>query len=250
MDSHPKTNICLGIPLPKCIQTLPRTPPVRLPSLGDILSLKLLGNFGEEFRRPEDEIEKACNLASGPSDIMIILERPGPSHKYGNTFQKFVDDCPTLWAVDELIQFATNRARSIHTVTVLDAFSYKPDKAATDIPDERCHQLLAQIIQIKKPMVIVRCHKDKYCNPWLKRIELPGKEYKFVRQPEVPIKEGHVATVMQTFHPSIAFNNADKRPEFRILFMYHFAAAFAEINEPSSLHTDAEEIRKAYFRSE
>jgi hypothetical protein len=70
-----------------------------------------------------------------------------------------VDCCRTLWAVDELIRFATDGARSIHTVTVLDAFSFKP-KDENHILDERCHQLLAEILKVKRPKVVIRCHRD------------------------------------------------------------------------------------------
>ena len=131
---------------------------------------------------PCDEIDHACNLASGPSDIIVILERPKTraSHNYGHPFPQFVGDCKTLWAVDELIRFATNGARSIHTVTVLDAFSFKPNDNSR-IPDARCHQLLAEILRAKKPKVVIRCHRDEYKDPWMKQFELPGEDYKFVR---------------------------------------------------------------------
>jgi hypothetical protein len=90
--------------------------------------------------------------------LIIILERPKGIHarSYGVKFEKFVADCNTLWAVDELIRLAAKGARSIHTVTVLDAFSYKPSKN-TSILDERCHQLLGQVLRIKKPKVILCC---------------------------------------------------------------------------------------------
>jgi hypothetical protein len=120
-------------------------------------------DFGKEFDVPCDEIDHACNLASGPADVVVILERPKTrtSHNYGHPFPQFVGCCKTLWAVDELIRFATNGARSIHTVTVLDAFSFKPDDKS-HIPDERCHQLLAEILRAKKPKVVIRCHRGEY----------------------------------------------------------------------------------------
>jgi hypothetical protein len=65
-------------------------------------------------------------------------------------------------------------------VTVLDAFSFKPDDKS-HIPDERCHQLLAEILRAKKPKVVIRCHRGEYKDSWMKHFELPGEEYKFVR---------------------------------------------------------------------
>src|SRR5277367_1797682 len=114
MDSHHHHHVCLDIPVPRCLQRLPCTPPVCFSTMGDLMALELLSDFGKEFTRSTDEIAQACNLASGPSDLIIILERPNKLHKYGLRFQQFVDQCPTLWAVDELIRLATNGPRSIH----------------------------------------------------------------------------------------------------------------------------------------
>ncbi|KAJ9651578.1 hypothetical protein H2201_009270, partial [Coniosporium apollinis] len=163
------------------------------------------------------------------------------SHNHSASFEQFVLDCKTLYAVDELIRLSTNGARSIHTVTVLDAYSYKPKNG--DIPDERCHQLLAQMLKAKKPKVVIRCHIDGYCDSWMGGVELPAVDYKFVQR-KVEIDENHTAVVIQSFHPSIAVNNADYRPEFRALLMYHFIAAFAELSRPFRFPDSAEEIRK------
>ena len=240
--------ICLGIPIPLSVQGLPRTPPVSFHHLGDLSSLQALKDFGKEFKVHCDEIDQACNLASGPGDIVVILERPKTraSHEYGHPFPKFVGRCRSLWAVDELIRFATNGARSIHTVTVLDAFTYKPDNKS-HIPDERCHQLLEDILRAKKPRVVIRCHRDEYKNAWMKRFELPSNEYKFVRT-ESQVGENHKTIILQSFHPSVAVNNPARRPEYRCLLIYHFIAAFSELSGVSQLYEDAEEIRQLCIR--
>ena len=242
-DNH-SNHICLGIPIPLSVQALPRTPPASFHHLGDLSSLQALKDFGKEFDVPCDEIDQACNLASGPADIVVILQRPKTrtSHNYGHPFPQFVGRCKTLQAVDELIRFATNGARSIHTVTVLDAFSFKPDNKS-HIPDERCHQLLAEILRAKKPKVVLRCHRDEYNDPWMKQFELPSKEYKFVRT-ELRAGGNHRTVTLQSFHPSIAVNNAARRPEYRCLLIYHFLAAFAELSGVDQLPKDAEEIRQ------
>ena len=135
-------HICLGIPIPRSVQALPYTPPACFYNLGDLSSLQALKDFGKEFNVPRGEISQACNLAAGLADIVVILQRPKTrtSHDHGLPFPQFVSriHCPTLWAVDELIRFAINGARSIHTVTVLDAFSFKPNNTSY-ILDERCH---------------------------------------------------------------------------------------------------------------
>jgi hypothetical protein len=63
--------------------------------------------------------------------------------------------------VDELIRFSTKGARSIHTVTILDAFSFKHYTTQVKPSDEECHLLLEKILKAKKPKVVLCCWKDK-----------------------------------------------------------------------------------------
>ena len=248
MTNNSNHRICLGIPIPLSVQALPRTPPASFHHPGDLTSLQALKDFGKEFNVPRDEIDQVCNLASGPADIVVILQRPKTrtSHDYGHPFPQFVSCCKTLCAVDELIQFATNGARSIHTVTVLDAFSFKPDDKSR-IPDERCHQLLADIIRAKNPKVVLRCHTDGYNDPWMEQFELPSKEYNFVRK-ELEAGGNHKITILQSFHPSVAVNYTARRPEYRCLLIHHFIAAFAELSGILQLHEEVEEIRQLCIR--
>lgn len=153
-----------------------------------------------------------------------------------------MQNCGTLRAIDDLVRFATQGARSIYTVTVLNAFFYQPDGYLTEL-DERCHEVLARILKAKKPKVIIRCHSGEYSVEWLKRIELPAREYRLLRR-EVDIAEDHTATVFQSFHPSCAVNNADCRPEYRALLISHFVAAFSELRSKFILLESAEKIRQ------
>ncbi|KAJ5482987.1 hypothetical protein N7539_006433 [Penicillium diatomitis] len=141
---------CLDIPVPLSMKELVRAPPVCLPTRGDLETIEILEEFGKALLRPEDEITQAQNLSAGFSDIVLLLERTlhRTNHKFDDTFEDFVGNCKTLWAVDELIRVATKGARSIHTVTVLDAFSFQPHQYATE-QDEQCHKVLAQILRAK-----------------------------------------------------------------------------------------------------
>ncbi|KAL3474297.1 hypothetical protein BJX99DRAFT_231891 [Aspergillus californicus] len=233
---------CLEIPIPKSIRDLVTAPPVFLPTSGDHESLELLKKLGEEFGRPTAEIAQTLNLAAGLSDIVIILQRPNRTHRFNVSFEDFVKSCATLLAVDELIRFASKGARSIHTVTILDAFSYQPDKNA-EKRDKRCHEVLAHILRLKKPKVVLRCHQDEYCGEWLKRIELPGEDYQLERE-EIALVEEHTTVILQSFHPSCAVNNANCRPEYRALLIYHFVAAFSELRSECILPETAERVRK------
>ncbi|KAJ5264487.1 hypothetical protein N7505_007280 [Penicillium chrysogenum] len=235
---------CLGIPTPESLRGLIRAPPACLPTPGDVAAVEITEGLGKYLGKPRDEIVQAQNLTSGLSDIAIILERPlhRSKHKFDVIFPNFVEESPTLSAVDELIRFASNGARSIHNVTVLNAFPFQPDKSAME--RERIgHEALTRILKAKKPKVILRCHREEYWDEWLKRIELPGREYQLERK-EVKMTEDHTAVVLQSFHPSCAVNNADCRPEYRALLMYHFVAAFSELRVEFRLPDTAEKIRK------
>ncbi|KAH7187138.1 hypothetical protein DER44DRAFT_800654 [Fusarium oxysporum] len=118
--------LCLDIPVPRCVQKLIFGPPVCLPNVQGIKAVNLIRKFGDEFGRRRDEIDQACSLASGPSDVVILLERPHESQTYNRIFGEFVKRCKTLKSVDELIRFSSNGARSIHTVTVLNASLRNP----------------------------------------------------------------------------------------------------------------------------
>ncbi|KAF4435635.1 hypothetical protein F53441_13464 [Fusarium austroafricanum] len=145
--------LCLDILVPRCVQQLISEPPVCLSNEQDIKTVSLIRDFGDGFGRRRDEIDQACRLASGPSDVVIFLERPHESQTYHGTFGEFVKRCKTLKSVDELIRFSSKGARNIHIVTVLDAFSFKPKNREDSrrIPSERCHQLIEQCLELKSP---------------------------------------------------------------------------------------------------
>jgi hypothetical protein len=156
--------------------------------------------------------------------MVIILERPRDraKHNFNVDFDGFVRSCKTLRTVDDLIRFATRGARSIHTTTISDAFSYQPNKNIT-WPDQKCHEALAQILKTKKPKAILRCHSESYKDEWLKSIEQQVVDYRLERK-EVNIATEVKSVVLQSFHPSCAVNNSDCRPEYRA-----FVAAFSEL---------------------
>jgi hypothetical protein len=56
---------------------------------------------------------------------------------------------------------------------------------------------------------------DQACN-----LASGPSDYMFVRQ-NVQVKDAHFAIGHATLHPSIAFNNAANRPEFRIISLQH-----------------------------
>jgi hypothetical protein len=171
---------CLDIPIPQSVRALAKTTPICLSAPADHETIEILGELGKMFGCPKDEIKQAQNLAAGLLDIVIILERPRPRkyHECNVSFDDFVEKCATLRAVDELIRFASRGARIIHTTTIINAFSFQPDKEATE-RDQECHEVLARILKAKKPKVILRCHSQEYKNEWLKCIQQQCENYEF-----------------------------------------------------------------------
>lgn len=219
--------LCLDIPVPRCVQGLVREPPVCFSSEPDIQAVKLIRNFGEEFGRPRDEIDQACSLASGQSDLVILLERPHISQTYHGTFGEFVRRCETLKRVDELIRFSSKGARSIHTVTVLDAFSFKPQDS-TPIPPERCHQLIEEILKLKKPKVVLCCWNRPCQQPFVAQFKSYGVG-KWPFRHEVDI-QGSTTIAIRSFHPAAAVcYDESQKACCRMLLICHFALAFAEL---------------------
>lgn len=47
-----------------------------MPTNEDVEVLGIIREFGLRLERPENEIKQACHLASGLSDLVVILERP------------------------------------------------------------------------------------------------------------------------------------------------------------------------------
>lgn len=229
--------ICLSVPVPGCVQEHLREPPVCYPKEEDGRTLDLIRKFGAEFGCSTDEVEQACNLASGLSDLIVILERPRPDHTYKATFSDFVQGCPTLSAVDELIRFASRGLRSIHTVTVLDAFTFSPKRPGHPddperIPPVRCSQLVDEIIMLKKPKVVLCC--------WMGPVQGSSLSSQLRSRgvgtwpPHDRVEVGSTSTIaIRSFHPATAVFYRQLSPHTRMLLIYHFILAFAKLHDSS-----------------
>lgn len=218
--------VCLGIPVPRCVQELLREPPICFPRGEDAEILGNIEEFGRDLGRPEDEINQACSLASGPSDLIIILERPHEKQKYDVAFDRFIRECPTLKAVDELIRFGSNGARSIHTVTVLDAFSFAPDKGDLKTT-KRCHELIERILRRKRPRVVVCCWKGECENVFVSQFMSRGVgTWPILHTAEI---ETSSTALVRSFHPSTVVNFRKLSPYSRMLLICHFVLAFAKL---------------------
>ncbi|KAE8334457.1 hypothetical protein BDV24DRAFT_145842 [Aspergillus arachidicola] len=226
----PLLNSCLGIGLPACLRDLPVPPPVSLADSKDQQVFDAIRALGTRSQAPQEEVEKACCLAAGPADFTILLERPAPNHDYADDFEKFVRSCPTLQAVDELVKFATNGARSIHTTSVLDAFLLKPVATQALPTDSDCWNTIEQILKIKQPRVVICCWSGECHNRNLSQFRSRGVRSLAMRS--IVRLNGKDVTIYHSFHPATAIRHSQCQPSLRVLLAYHFAAAFLELRHP------------------
>lgn len=66
---------------------------------------------------------------------------------------------------------------------------------------------------------------------------------------KVVFAEGHETDLLQSFHPSCAIHNTERRPEFRALLIHHFVTAFSVLSDESTFPDSVEEIRKLCLRT-
>ncbi|KFY19383.1 hypothetical protein V493_07984 [Pseudogymnoascus sp. VKM F-4281 (FW-2241)] len=224
---------CLNIPLPLCIRRLVKEPPVPVSRPGDEDVLNMIRKFGEKYDRHENEIRQACYLADGYSDIVVILKQPARNHDYSVDSKKFVAYCPTLNAVDKFIQFATNKTRSIENVSVFDSLSFRPNDDNGTPPDDECYLLVENMLKAKRPKVVICSWKDDNAtcnNDFIKRFLGGG----FKEQPllvRVPAEWKAPVVIVRSFHPSAAINYRKYNPDYQVLLIYHFIAAFSELGQ-------------------
>jgi len=229
---------CLDIPLPQCIQRMLHEPPVCRLREEDARAVALLELHGKHWKRDKQEIDKACDLATGPSDLVIILLRPQLENAiektpYSSPFGDFVAQSPTLRRVDELIRVCSKGTRSIHTVTVLDAFSYqtvKPRLATKGSPAKEgippaaeCLALLERILKLKQPKVVISCwNEEGPCNSlFLQKFRSTGVGG------SLELVSADSTTIIRSFHPSYAINFAGEQKAYaRMLLTCHFTLAF------------------------
>ncbi|KAF9882570.1 hypothetical protein FE257_006858 [Aspergillus nanangensis] len=218
--------------IPRCLKELPQVPPMCPLRTGDLQAIQIVTEHGRGLGRSVPEISQVHNLASGLSDIVVILERPREekSHNPDQSFENFVDACDTLKAVDELLRFSSRGARNISTVTVINAFAFQYAKEKNDIEASlNCEEVLARFLLEKKPQVIIHCLNPCYQSPWMARFNFSGRGYR-IRTEVVRISDFHEAIMIPSFHPSHAINYLKHRLELRVLLMYHFALAFRSLS--------------------
>jgi len=137
------------------MQALSNAPPIALGNTNDHEILKILERFERRLHQPRKEIEQTCNLVSRPTNLVVILKPLASKQNYSVSFKQFVTNCKTLKVVNDLIKFATRDARSIYTMILLDVFSFKSFKDQVVSFDEKCQDLIAKVIGLKRSQVLL-----------------------------------------------------------------------------------------------
>jgi len=73
---NPRTSQCLNVPVPCCMRrvVMPLGPCAE--ESRDRDALRLLGALGNDMNATDEQISKACDLASGRSDILVLMDCP------------------------------------------------------------------------------------------------------------------------------------------------------------------------------
>ncbi|KAF8850020.1 hypothetical protein BDZ45DRAFT_680082 [Acephala macrosclerotiorum] len=222
-------SICLDIPHPSWLMQLGRVPPVVLSTGTDAAAIKLIEDQRKSLGRSRQEIQHACDLAAGPRDIVIVLERPAWDHDYMLEFGEFVEKSPALRALNELILFATKSSRSIFTVSVIDAFSFQAKRKVPPQPlhlpsNSECLTLLGKFLRLKQPRIVLSCTSADIADQ----------------------VEGCGALFIQSFHPGYPVNWRTHSARLRLRLIVDFIDAFRKLGTQPETETRITEMKAQY----
>ena len=221
---------CLRMPVPASVRSLfPNHQ--RLPQLSSDQDVQAaIRAFGNEYVRIADEIDKACYLAYGFDDVIILLERPAKDHDYSRSRNDFVNNSPVLHGTDSVIRFVTQGARTISDTSVLDAFMFKALDAMNNVPDKpadnECHDLVQSILEIKRPKTVLVCTNILLDHP-LNRFQA----VQIRNAPCVQHTKDSSTLIIRCFHPGYCINRVRYDPRSRLALILGFALAFTHTEE-------------------
>ena len=136
----------------------------------------------------------------------------------------------TLNEVTRLIPLVTNRALTIHDVTILDAFSLQPYDDFDEGEPKKSSKLLDKLLSAKRPDVVISCFKAGDHQGFIRILQHPGvgseSNDRYYR-----LKVGemrHEFKKIDAFHPSFAIcYHADEVCSIQLLEL-QFAKGFGE----------------------
>jgi hypothetical protein len=183
---------------------------------------------GLSLKRPHSEIQVTMQLA-GPANkggIAIALQQPRHNHPFENGLDAVIQNCETLYALDDVFSAVSCRSLNIRTnVTVVDLLPYVSECTARidDATLEESFRASKHIMLDKEPSVLLCAGRIWLPNAgkFYKRkgdackFESIGVGQKFGTTPKYPVKarirregEREFVTISRVngFHPSHAMN--------------------------------------------
>jgi hypothetical protein len=216
--------MCLDIPVPPSVRDL-RPHPQTLPAAHlDSAVRHSIQEFGKEHNIPLKEVEKAYELADGYHDVVVLLERPANNHNYDVSFKDFVEMSPVLKSLDETLRFITSGARDIRTTSILDVFMFKPKGRWHPPSDNKCHDLVQELLCLIKPDCVIAC-----CSKFSAEHRL--SRFHSVQPQDAPIPateeiEGKSVACIRCFHPGYFVNHIQHEPKARLAFIVGIMLGF------------------------
>lgn len=86
--------------------------------------LQTLVDLGERWQVSDHALENALSLASGYSDLVVVLTEPCDRAEHV-PYQEMFDNTPTLRRVDEALRFAFHGHRSVENTIILDVQPFR-----------------------------------------------------------------------------------------------------------------------------
>ncbi len=237
--------VCLGIPILQSILSLLPHREKKSEAFANPIVREVIQDFGHQHRKSAEEIEKACRLADGFDDLVILLERPASDHNYVDPFESFVRDSPVLHGVNEVVSFVTHGSRSIHDTCVLDAFLFRPRNVGDGPTENECHDIIHKLLCIKRPDVVLACCTTILMEHRLARFQgsdIESAPFLATRH----IEQKPVISV-RCFHPGYCINRVPYEPRSRVALILAFCLAFARsASERDALMSIAKAVRPRF----
>ncbi|CAK1357277.1 uncharacterized protein RHO25_008577 [Cercospora beticola] len=149
---------------------------------------------------------------------VVILERPSTAERlrYGGGYDTVLSKTKTLREVKRLVSMATNKAMSIHDVTIWDAFPLQPKDNFNNQDAKKSSKLLYRLLCAKRPDLVISCFRAGKHEGVITNLQHPGVGNKSNNQyyPFKVDKDQHQFKKIDAFHPSFAISYHPKEDCF------------------------------------
>jgi hypothetical protein len=221
-----QSNVCLGIAVDHRIRALCK--PVTVSSREPSKHISHIQTLGESLERSPKEIQVTTELAGTAfkGGIAITLQQPRDNHPFEEGIDKVIEDCETLYALDEIFHVVSCETLDIRNdIGILDLLPYLSDNP-TEVDDADLEQFFdqsAQAVCDMEPDVLL-CAGKIWLSEWdhfnrikggARKLESIGLGKTFGQNPKLPVRariprgDGSFVSVQRVngFHPSHAMNH-------------------------------------------